>query len=115
MRDPLVEESSKRNDDLVDTNQRFIEARKTAQSALEEEAAIIRCHSAEFAAFLKKNSIIPYNDAYKDYLQHLIREEVAFLPKLKKNICRLQKSAMGRGHPVYFNNLTIILINTLSK
>lgn len=45
---------------------------------LEAEARTISGHCAEFAAFLKANSIIPYNDVYKEYVEHLIKEEVVF-------------------------------------
>ena len=40
----------------------------------QEHDKIIR-YCAEFGAFLNDNSILPYNDSYGQYVEHMIREE----------------------------------------
>ena len=41
----------------------------------EEERDFIYTCASHFGAFLKRNAIIPYNDAFSDYLDMLIKEE----------------------------------------
>ena len=46
------------------------------RAQVELESKFIAQSCIQFATFLKSYSIIPYNDTYKDYLDHLITEEV---------------------------------------
>ena len=39
-------------------------------------------HSAEFAGYLKENCLLPYNDAYTEYIDQLIKDAVSFSPKI---------------------------------
>lgn len=59
---------------------------------MEKEASLISSHCVEFAAFLKENSLIPYNDVYKEYVSHLIKEAVSFPYYLLTIIFRVQKN-----------------------
>ena len=50
------------------------ELEKRIKENKEEREFIYKCAS-HFGAFLKRNAIIPYNDAFSDYLDMLIKEE----------------------------------------
>lgn len=76
VQDQTVQDSVANCDDKVKSAQLFVDAQKKRRNALEAEAQTIAGHCAEFAAFLKKHSIIPYNDVYMEYVEHLIKEEV---------------------------------------
>ncbi|XP_054166279.1 uncharacterized protein LOC128963777 [Oppia nitens] len=45
------------------------------QKLLAEESKIINECMAMFAVFLKHNALTPFNDAFMDYVEHLIRDE----------------------------------------
>ena len=53
---------------------RDLERRKTN---MEKECATIRNYCAEFVAFLRKNSMMSYNDATRKYILWLIKSEVS--------------------------------------
>merc|ERR1711892_269505 len=42
---------------------------------LEDEKKYIMTSGTNFGSFLKHNSLVPYNDAFKDYIDMLIQDE----------------------------------------
>ncbi|XP_054165543.1 uncharacterized protein LOC128963095 isoform X2 [Oppia nitens] len=77
---------SKRRDEskynMLNNNKKAIKAQKEIVEELtdrqleyENETKIITDCMAKFAAFLKLNAMTPFNDAFEDYVKHLIRVE----------------------------------------
>ncbi|XP_054165540.1 uncharacterized protein LOC128963094 [Oppia nitens] len=57
------------------------------QIEFENESKVINECMAEFAAFLKHNALTPFNDAFEDYVKHLIKVEeynVSLVPEESK-------------------------------
>ena len=52
---------------------RDLERRK---KSMEEEVVTIKNYCKEFVAFLRKHSVVPYNNVLRDYTAQLIEEEV---------------------------------------
>ncbi|XP_054166183.1 uncharacterized protein LOC128963695 [Oppia nitens] len=66
----------------ITTNQKAVEAQQEIvrelidrQLEYENESKFITDCMAKFAAFLKLNAMTPFNDAFEDYVKHLIRDE----------------------------------------
>jgi GTPase SAR1 family protein len=81
------EDAKKAIESLVKTLQ------ETSKSYTEEKDTITKA-SAKFAVFLKNNAIAPYNDTFKDYLEHLIENQKTKSKDesiIKENINGLQK------------------------
>ena len=73
--DPEVEETLRRNADFRTKKEAAISAKKRLIADLEFELKKIGDAAAQFSIFLKRNAIIPYNDATIDYLERLMEEE----------------------------------------
>ncbi len=58
--------------ELITQSIKTLEERKRD---LEKEKDLLTKAVAKFAVFLKSNAIAPYNDSFKDYLEHLISNE----------------------------------------
>ncbi|KAH8650654.1 hypothetical protein BGZ60DRAFT_509014 [Tricladium varicosporioides] len=73
--DPEVEESLRRNADFRTRKQASISGKKRLIAELELELKKIGDAAAQFSIFLKRNAIMPYNDATLDYLERLMDDE----------------------------------------
>uniref|UniRef100_A0A914V8I0 Uncharacterized protein n=1 Tax=Plectus sambesii TaxID=2011161 RepID=A0A914V8I0_9BILA len=73
--DPDVEQSIRNKDNSVDTIKIFLSKEQQKIDELKKEHDQIILYCAEFAAFLANNSILPYNDSYGQYVEHMIKEE----------------------------------------
>jgi len=75
VKDTLTLNSARRS--ILDLSRPIAEISKAIQNNIELEGELeaITKVSTQFACFLKKNAIAPYNDVVLDYLDHLIRVE----------------------------------------
>ena len=73
--DPNVQKQLEDRKDNREALRLFIERLRSTIQQLEQEQEFITKVSAEFAAFLHKYAITPYNDVMAEYLDHLIRVE----------------------------------------
>jgi hypothetical protein len=70
---------------------KFLEDRR---QALRQEQEIITRITAEFAAFLKNYAILPFNDSFENYVQHLLKNE----EDLSKNGSQNKEVIEGLNH-----------------
>lgn len=75
--DASVEASLKRNATFRQKREASVAAKKRLITELEGELGMIRLAAAQFSSFLKRNAIMPYNDATLEYLDRHIDEERA--------------------------------------
>ena len=54
----------------------FLEFKKLQKSAAIKENILLKTHGEEFAAYLVKYAIVPYNESMKEYLEKLMKDEV---------------------------------------
>lgn len=73
--DPDIKELIKSNASNQRQKQTAITNKKHLVDELQSELAKIRNATAQFGIFLKRNAIMPYNDATLDYLDRCIEEE----------------------------------------
>ncbi|XP_054165565.1 uncharacterized protein LOC128963114 [Oppia nitens] len=59
----------------MEAQQEMVKELADRQIEFENESKVINECMAEFAAFLKHNALTPFNDAFEDYVKHLIRVE----------------------------------------
>lgn len=74
--DPDIKELAKDNASTRAQKEADITAKKHFIEELQAELERIRTAAAQFGIFLKRNAIMPYNDATLDYLDRCIEEEV---------------------------------------
>ena len=81
------------NLDAIQTQQRGINKLEAAIEESKDEYKEIQQASIIFALFLKHNSIVPYNDALVEYLDHHINQEKALVASgaAKEKLDNLQK------------------------
>jgi len=75
--DPEVEEAIQRNANFHEMKQAAIAAKKRLVEQLEHELKLFRDAAAQFSIFLKRNAIMPYNDATLEYLDRHLEDERA--------------------------------------
>ena len=75
--DSAIEKQISAHADDITLKHTAILTRKTLIEEYKQEQRIIRDAAAMFCIFLKKNSLVPYNDALIAYLDFLIKEEQA--------------------------------------
>jgi GTPase SAR1 family protein len=90
-----IEETQRTNVDVSKKIDNIEDAQKERQKTitylsnecteLNSEKEIIINITAKFANFLKNNAIVPFNDSFKDYLEHLIENEKTLTQKGSKN------------------------------
>ena len=75
--DPEVEEALARNATFREKKEAAIAAKKRfiEEVEVEVEVELFRDAAAQFSIFLKKNAIMPYNDATIEYMDHHLEEE----------------------------------------
>lgn len=73
--DPDIKALVTSNASTAQKKEAGIAAKKSLIEELEAELNIIRSATAQFGIFLKRNAIMPYNDATLDYLDRCIEEE----------------------------------------
>ncbi|KAK3367679.1 hypothetical protein B0H63DRAFT_489620 [Podospora didyma] len=73
--DPEVEAALRLNADFRTKKQAAISGKKRLIADLESELKKIGDAAAQFSIFLKRNAIMPYNDATIDYLERCMEEE----------------------------------------
>lgn len=73
--DPDIKALVKSNASNAHKKEAGIAAKKSLIEELEGELDTIRSATAQFGIFLKRNAIMPYNDATLDYLDRCIEEE----------------------------------------
>ncbi|KAL3441270.1 hypothetical protein BJX65DRAFT_313944 [Aspergillus insuetus] len=73
--DPTIISQLDANASFADTKRTLLEAKQTYIRELEEELHIVTSTAAQFSNFLKRNAIMPYNDATLDYLDRSIQDE----------------------------------------
>lgn len=73
--DLSVKESIQQKLSGSEMKQKMLDAKHQLLKEYEHELSVIQQSSVNFAYFLKKNAITPYNDEMQAYLKHLIREE----------------------------------------
>lgn len=74
--DPDVKHLLRNNADIRRTKEAAVAAKKRTIDELEEELGRIRGATAQFSIFLKRNAIMPYNDATLEYLDRCLEEEM---------------------------------------
>jgi GTPase SAR1 family protein len=75
--DPDVKEALERNATFREMKQAAIAAKKRLVEQLEHELKLFRDAAAKFSIFLKRNAIMPYNDATLEYLDRHLEDERA--------------------------------------
>jgi GTPase SAR1 family protein len=73
--DPEIEEALERNATFREKKQAAIAAKKRLIEQLEVELQMFRDAAAQFSIFLKRNAIMPYNDATLEYLDRHLEDE----------------------------------------
>lgn len=73
--DPEIEEALQRNADIRTKREAAISAKKRLIHDLELELKKIGDAAAQFSVFLRRNAIIPYNDATIEYLDRNMEDE----------------------------------------
>lgn len=73
--DPDIKALMKNNASIRTQKEAAIAAKKHFIEEIEAELDTIRSAAAQFGIFLKRNAIMPYNDATLDYLDRCIEEE----------------------------------------
>lgn len=73
--DEIVKDSLLQKLSATEIKQKMITARNVEIQELDYELKEIEKASVQFACFLKKNAITPYNDAMLEFMDHLIKEE----------------------------------------
>src|SRR5207248_8885941 len=75
-----VENEIKEKRSFQEKKEALIETYQTRINDLKKEQQIINSINVKFAQFLRQSAIAPFNDAYADYLDHFISDEM-----IKKN------------------------------